>query len=113
MISTIAKQTLSWGLSGLLVIAAGSFEVAGQQPASTSGYSGQGAPLFPDELQQLVAPIALYPDGGAGGGKNTGIMTDFGDKSLFDPAGPISGGSDRSVNHHCSSQSFFKNKNFS
>jgi len=62
MISSIAKQTLSWVLSGLLVIAAGSYEVTGQQPAPTSGYSGQGAPLFPDELQQLVAPIALYPD---------------------------------------------------
>jgi hypothetical protein len=39
-----------------------SYEVAGQQPAPTSRYSGQGAPLLPDELQQLVAPIALYPD---------------------------------------------------
>jgi hypothetical protein len=62
MISTIAKQTFSCALSCLLVIAAGSVEVAGQQPAPNSGYSGQGAPLFPDELQQLVAPIALYPD---------------------------------------------------
>ena len=26
------------------------------------GYSGQGAPLSADELQQLLAPIALYPD---------------------------------------------------
>ena len=33
MISTIAKQILAWALSCLLVIAAGSFEVAGQQPA--------------------------------------------------------------------------------
>ena len=32
-----------------------------QQTGST-GYSGQGAPLSADELQQLVAPIALYPD---------------------------------------------------
>ncbi|HEX8798996.1 MAG TPA: DUF3300 domain-containing protein [Terriglobales bacterium] len=62
MISSIAKQISSCALSCLLVIAAGSYEVAGQQPAPTSGYSGQGAPLFPDELQQLVAPIALYPD---------------------------------------------------
>ena len=62
MISSIAKQIFSCTLSCLLVIAAGSYEVAGQQPAPTSGYSGQGAPLFPDELQQLVAPIALYPD---------------------------------------------------
>ena len=62
MISSIAKQISSCALSCLLVIGAGSYELAGQQPASTSGYSGQGAPLFPDELQQLVAPIALYPD---------------------------------------------------
>ncbi len=35
-----------------------------QQPAppGSTGYSGQGAPLSADELQQLVAPIALYPD---------------------------------------------------
>jgi hypothetical protein len=62
MISSIAKQIFSYALSCLLVIAAGSYDVAGQEQAPTSGYSGQGAPLFPDELQQLVAPIALYPD---------------------------------------------------
>jgi hypothetical protein len=60
MISTIAKQILSCTLSCLLVTAA--WSIAGQQPSPTSGYSGQGAPLSPDELQQLVAPIALYPD---------------------------------------------------
>jgi hypothetical protein len=62
MVSRIAKRICSWALSFLLVIAAGSYEVAGQQQAPPPGYSGQGAPLFPDELQQLVAPIALYPD---------------------------------------------------
>jgi hypothetical protein len=61
MFSSIAKQICSCALSCILVIAAGSYyEVAGQQPSP--GYSGQGAPLSPDELQQLVAPIALYPD---------------------------------------------------
>jgi len=60
MISTISKQIFSCMLSCLLVIAAGSFVVGGQQ--SPPGYSGQGAPLSPDEVQQLVAPIALYPD---------------------------------------------------
>jgi hypothetical protein len=60
MSSSIAKQISSCALSCLLVIGAGSYELAGQQPASTSGYSGQGAPLFPDELQQLVAPPSLY-----------------------------------------------------
>jgi|SRR5271167_282033 len=29
---------------------------------STSGYPGQGAPESAEELQSLVAPIALYPD---------------------------------------------------
>jgi hypothetical protein len=60
MVSSIAKQILSCALSCILVIMAGAYEVAGQQPAP--GYSGQGAPLSPNELQQLVAPIALYPD---------------------------------------------------
>src|SRR5208282_5055878 len=61
MVSGIAKQIFSCVLCCLLVIA-GSYEVAGQQPAQASGFSGQGAPLSLDELQQLVAPIALYPD---------------------------------------------------
>jgi Protein of unknown function (DUF3300) len=61
MVSSIAKQIVSCALSCLLVVAA-AYELSGQQPAPASGYSGQGAPLFPDELQQLVAPIALYPD---------------------------------------------------
>jgi len=60
MVSSIARRIFSCTLSLLLVIATGSEGVAGQQPAP--GYSGQGAPLSPDELQQLVAPIALYPD---------------------------------------------------
>lgn len=50
------KQFLATTLSFLLI-----FPAAGQQPAPT-GYSGQGAPLSSEELQQLVAPIALYPD---------------------------------------------------
>lgn len=64
MISTFKKQLFSTALSFLLVITAVPFEAAGQQPAPTgsTGYSGEGAPLSADELQQLVAPIALYPD---------------------------------------------------
>jgi hypothetical protein len=50
----------------LLVFTAVPTESRGQQqqppPADQNGYSGQGAPLSADELQQLVAPIALYPD---------------------------------------------------
>jgi len=63
MIGTFAKRLLSAALSFLLLATAGPFEVLAQQPAPQStGYSGQGAPLAANELQQLVAPIALYPD---------------------------------------------------
>ena len=31
-------------------------------PAASSSYPGQGAPETAEELQSLVAPIALYPD---------------------------------------------------
>ena len=58
MIATFMKQLLATTLSVLLVIGATPLEVAAQQP----GYSGQGAPLSGNDLQQLVAPIALYPD---------------------------------------------------
>lgn len=64
MIRTFAKQLLPTALSLLLVFGAVPFGAEGQQsaPGGSSGYSGQGAPLSSDELQQLVAPIALYPD---------------------------------------------------
>ena len=64
MIKTFMKQALSAVLSFLLVFTTVPFEAAGQQPApeESTGYSGQGAPLSADQLQQLVAPIALYPD---------------------------------------------------
>ena len=64
MIRTFTKQILSTALSFLLVITAVPLEAAGQEPApaGSTGYSGQGAPLTAPELQQLVAPIALYPD---------------------------------------------------
>jgi hypothetical protein len=56
MIKTFAKDFLSTTLSFLLVIAATPFDAEAQQSAQ------QGAPLSAEELQQLVAPIALYPD---------------------------------------------------
>ncbi len=64
MIKTFMKQALSAVLSFLLVFTTVPFEAAGQQPApaESTGYPGQGAPLSADQLQQLVAPIALYPD---------------------------------------------------
>lgn len=64
MIKTFMKQPLSAVLSFLLVVNTVPLEAQDQQPApaGSAGYSGQGAPMSADELQQLVAPIALYPD---------------------------------------------------
>jgi hypothetical protein len=64
MLRTFTRQLLSTALSLLLVVTTVQTEALGQQapPPGTNGYSGQGAPLSADELQQLVAPIALYPD---------------------------------------------------
>jgi hypothetical protein len=61
MIRTFAKQFLSTMLSFLLVIGIVPLGAGAQQTEAT-GYSGQGVPLSAEELQQLVAPIALYPD---------------------------------------------------
>jgi uncharacterized protein DUF3300 len=61
MIRNIMKQLLSAALSLLLVIGFVPSEARAQQTGS-AGYSGQGLPLTAEELQQLVAPIALYPD---------------------------------------------------
>src|SRR5277367_2449994 len=58
MTATFVKQSLATTLSFLLIITTAPLEVGAQQP----GYSGQGAPLTAEELQGLVAPIALYPD---------------------------------------------------
>lgn len=54
------KQLLSITLSVLLVMGATPFQALAQP--SPGGYSGQGVPLSAEELQQVVAPIALYPD---------------------------------------------------
>ncbi|HEY6389143.1 MAG TPA: DUF3300 domain-containing protein [Candidatus Acidoferrum sp.] len=60
MIRNFTKQLLSATLSLLLAIGTASLEAQAQQTGS--GYSGQGVPLSAEELQQLMAPIALYPD---------------------------------------------------
>ena len=60
MIKSFTKRVLSTTLSVLLLIGTAPFEAAAQ--SGESGYSGQGVPLTAQELQQLVAPIALYPD---------------------------------------------------
>src|SRR5271167_3499716 len=60
---TKARQGTSLGLSILLILTIGPGNVtsmAYQSAAST--YPGQGVPATTDELQSLVAPIALYPD---------------------------------------------------
>ena len=64
MTKTFTKQLLSTTLSLLLVVAATPCDAGAQHSAQqgTTGYPGQGAPLSAEELQQLVAPIALYPD---------------------------------------------------
>jgi len=64
MATIVLQKSLSITLSLLLVVATTPFRVVAQEPPSTeaNGYSGQGAPLSAEELQQLVAPIALYPD---------------------------------------------------
>jgi hypothetical protein len=64
MTKTLTKRLLSTTLSLLLVTAATPNDAGAQQsaPQGAAGYSGQGAPLSADELQQLLAPIALYPD---------------------------------------------------
>jgi Protein of unknown function (DUF3300) len=64
MFRTFMKRLLSTALSFLLIINGVPFEAQGQQAANAGSteYSGQGAPLSATELQQLTAPIALYPD---------------------------------------------------
>jgi hypothetical protein len=68
---TRIKQSLSVGLAILLVFTMGPGAGASMAYQSTepsqagstaSGYPGQGVPATADELQKLVAPIALYPD---------------------------------------------------
>src|SRR5580698_9211917 len=58
--TSFMKQLLAATLSILLLIGTVPLEVAAQ--SGQQGYSGQGVPLTADELQQLAAPIALYPD---------------------------------------------------
>jgi len=64
MIKTFVREILTIAVSLLLIITAVPFEAGSQESTSpgSDGYSGQGAPLTADELQQLLAPIALYPD---------------------------------------------------
>ena len=61
MIRIFARQLLSIALSSLLLIAAPNLELQAQQ-AAPAPPAGGPAPFSANDLQQLVAPIALYPD---------------------------------------------------
>jgi uncharacterized membrane protein YgcG len=72
MIRSRHKQLLSSVLCFLLMVATMPLDsgavtlyqdqTATPQPSSTPSYSGQGTPMTAQELQSIVAPIALYPD---------------------------------------------------
>ena len=64
MMGDFLKPFLSVAMSFLMVVTAMPSEAGAQQPAQPppAGYSGQGVPLSAQELQQLAAPVALYPD---------------------------------------------------
>ena len=61
---TALQRSLSIFLSLLLVFATTPFRAVAQEAPSpeANSYSGEGEPLSAEELQALVAPIALYPD---------------------------------------------------
>ena len=48
--------------AGALMLFQGQEAAPASAPSSSSAYPGQGAPETAEELQSLVAPIALYPD---------------------------------------------------
>jgi Protein of unknown function (DUF3300) len=60
MIRSFRKQLLSTTLSVLLI--GGALPLGTEAQTGQTGYAGPGAPLSAQELQQLLAPIALYPD---------------------------------------------------
>src|SRR5215472_9382725 len=63
MIPSLGKRFLAILTSCLLVGVNGLIDASAQQPSGAqSSYDGQGAPLSVQDLQSLVAPIALYPD---------------------------------------------------
>src|SRR5205823_11013168 len=58
----LIKQSLSLFLSGCLMLATASGGFAAQADQSSTPPPVQAAQQTPEQLQQLVAPIALYPD---------------------------------------------------
>ena len=59
---TLSKQVLVVFLSCLLVQFTAQADSQGSTGQSNEQSTASGAQLSPQELQQLVAPIALYPD---------------------------------------------------
>ena len=63
MIRTFLAQLLSLALTFALIITTTGTDISAQQPSDEgSPGAGESAPQTPEELQALVAPIALYPD---------------------------------------------------
>src|SRR5215470_9611628 len=62
MIPSRLQKLLSLLTSCILVCANGLIDASAQQSTGTGSYNDQGAPLTTQDLQALVAPIALYPD---------------------------------------------------
>ena len=60
--TTILRQALSIFCVALLMVFSGGAPLAAQQPAPPPA-APPLQPLSPDQLDNLVAPIALYPDG--------------------------------------------------
>src|ERR1700753_655402 len=61
MNNSFTKQFLSIALTCLLIIIGAAPSQGAQQPAPT-GQSAPAAPLSAQTLQQVTAPIAVYPD---------------------------------------------------
>src|SRR5215469_14736772 len=61
MILSLGKRIFSLLMPCVLAWSIVSIEATAQQSESSS-YAGQGVPLTAQELQSLLAPIALYPD---------------------------------------------------
>src|SRR5215471_410458 len=62
MIRTLFEQLLSLALCFALTITASGININSQSSDEGSAGAGQSAPQTPEQLQALVAPIALYPD---------------------------------------------------
>src|SRR5215471_14793252 len=62
MILSLGKRILLLLMPCILAWSTASIDASAQQSTESPSYNGQGAPLTAQELQSLVAPIALYPD---------------------------------------------------